>query len=151
MNVDCTTHVPNCRKGHCNEIHRLITILLKYSLSFTFLFGNFPVTWYCFHHRPVYLLYMLDSLYVLTSNANTLTRKTFELQHTPPPLGKSFTTESCLDNYSLWTLPPLQWIIMGNSWRGQFKYGLHEMCWNSRRSWSHRSSSICHVQCSTWN
>jgi len=51
-------------------------------LSFTFLFDNFPITSYC-AHQLVYGIYMLASLYVLTSNANTLTRKTFELQHLP--------------------------------------------------------------------
>jgi hypothetical protein len=49
------THVPNCRKCHCNELHKLITILLKYRLSFTVLFNNFPITSHCFHHWPVSL------------------------------------------------------------------------------------------------
>jgi hypothetical protein len=59
MNVDCMTNLRNCRKRHCNEIHKFITILLKYRLSFTFLFDNFPFTSYCFHHRPVKFIYCI--------------------------------------------------------------------------------------------
>jgi hypothetical protein len=148
------THVLNCRKGHCNEISKLITILLKYSLSFTFLFHDFTVTSYCVQHRPAsvllttdYLvcwLHMLPSFFVLTSSANILTRKTFELHDPPIPSPLSFKTGSCLDKYALWTLPPLQLIVLGNSWRDQFKCGLHEMCWNSRRSWNYALYSVRH-------
>jgi hypothetical protein len=137
MNVDCVTHVPNCRKGHCKEIHKIIiTILLKYRLSFTFLFDNFPIISHRFYHRPVSLSTIYAWFAVLTSDANTLTREKFELQHPPFLSPMSFTMESCLDNYALWTLPPLQLIALDNSWRGQFKCGVHEMCWKPWRIWN---------------
>jgi hypothetical protein len=151
MNVDCKIHVLSCRKGPCNVIHKLITILLKYRLSFTFLFDNFPIT--CTvttTARLVYRLHMLVSLFVPTTliHGPNLQRQYLDAENiwtTRPSLPLSSVINDWILFRQLCSVDPppphYNWSI-GNSWRGQFKCGLHEMCWDSGRSWNYAIFSV---------